>query len=355
MRGLALVIMIQCHAFDSFARLDVHSSGIYALSQFTGGMAGPLFLFMAGMTFAFQMESLERREPVRRRRWFASLRRAGYILGVAFLIRITNWVTSWPHTGWREIIRVDILNSMGLAMAAFSVTALLDGGPRLRVVLLAAIAIAAVSPFVANLNWTAAPPLLHEYLAPGFGRGHFPFFPCASYLGFGMTAGAAVRRTGMDRMDRLMQWSVLFGGALILGGQYVSNLPYAVYPKSNFWTDSPTLVLIRVGISLVLLSGSYMWTAYCVGPGWSWIECLGKSSLLVYWVHLMLVYGAVTGPIQRALPIPATALATVLVTAMMVALAALWQFWKRRRAVKPGAANSQSPRDSTAPSPPPPG
>jgi putative flippase GtrA len=355
MRGLSLVIMIQCHAFNSFARLDLHGSGVYALSQFVGGMAGPLFLFMAGMTFAFQMESLQQREPVRRRRWFASLRRAGYILGVAFLIRITNWVTSWPHTGWREIVRVDILNSMGLAMAVFSVAALLDGGPRLRVVLLAAGAIAAVSPFTANFNWSVAPPLLHEYLAPGAGRGHFPFFPCASYVGFGMTAGAAVRRAGMDRMDRLTQWAALFGGALILGGQYVSNLPYAVYPKSNFWTDSPTLVLIRVGISLVLLAASYMWTAYCVGPGWSWIQCLGRNSLLVYWVHLMLVYGAVTGPIQHALPILLTALATLTVTALMVALSALWQWWKGRRGVKPGAANSPSPGDSTVPSPLPPG
>jgi len=354
MRGLALVIMIQCHAFNSFARMDVRSGGLYALSQFAGGMAGPLFLFMAGMTFAFLMESLEQREPVRRRRWFASLRRAGYILVIAFLIRITDWVTSWPHTGWREIIRVDILNSMGLAMLAFSAAALLDGGPRLRVVLLAAIIIAAVSPFVANFNWSAAPLLLHEYLAPGVGRGHFPFFPCASYIGFGMTAGAAVRRTGADRMDRLMQWCVLIGGGLILGGQYVSNLPYAVYPKSNFWTDSPTLVLIRVGISLVLLAGSYMWTEYCVGPSWSWMECLGRNSLLVYWIHLMLVYGAVTGPIQRALAIPLTVLATLAVTAMMVALSALWQWWKRRRALRRAAASSRSPIDSTAPLPQPP-
>ena len=46
---------------------------------------------MAGMTLAFQMDSLERRETRRRRRWLVSLRRAGYILGVAFLFRFTNW------------------------------------------------------------------------------------------------------------------------------------------------------------------------------------------------------------------------------------------------------------------------
>ena len=61
MRGLALVIMIQVHVFNSFARMDARNSGVYAMAVFVGGMAGPLFLFMAGMTFAFQMDRLETR------------------------------------------------------------------------------------------------------------------------------------------------------------------------------------------------------------------------------------------------------------------------------------------------------
>ena len=54
MRGLAVIIMIQCHAFNSFTRMDLRQSGGYMLSQFVGGMAAPLFLFMAGMTSGFR-------------------------------------------------------------------------------------------------------------------------------------------------------------------------------------------------------------------------------------------------------------------------------------------------------------
>jgi len=344
MRGLALVIMIQCHVFNSFARMDVRNGGLYSLAQFAGGLAGPLFLFMAGMTFAFQMDSLEHRALPALRRWMVCLRRALYILAIAYLIRITDWATSWPHGGWEEITRVDILNSMGLALAAFSVAAFLDGGRRVRAVLLAAVAVAAVSPIVANLNWWGAPTILKEYLEPGFERGHFPFFPCAAYVGFGMTAGAAVRMTDFSRLERMMQWSALIGGTLILAGQYVSNLPYSVYPKSNFWTDNPALVFMRVGIALTMLAASYTWTAYCAGPGWSrgwsWMQCLGKNSLLVYWVHLVLVYGPVTGLLQKALTIPQTALATGAVIALMVALSALWLWWKESRALSRAGAPS---------------
>ena len=62
MRGLAVLVMIQCHTFNSFTRLDLRETGSYVMTQFIGGMAAPLFLFMAGMTMAFQMESLEKRE-----------------------------------------------------------------------------------------------------------------------------------------------------------------------------------------------------------------------------------------------------------------------------------------------------
>jgi hypothetical protein len=82
-------------------------------------------------------------------------------------------------------------------------------------------------------------------------------------------------------------------------------LPYAVYPKSNFWTDSPELIAMRTGIALVLLAGCYTWTTYAAGAGWSWMQCLGRHSLLVYWVHLMLVYGPLTAGLQKALSISA--------------------------------------------------
>jgi uncharacterized membrane protein len=334
MRGLAVVIMIQCHVFNSFARTDLREGGPYVLSQFVGGIAAPLFLFMAGMTFAFQLESLERREPNRWRRWRFSLRRAGYILGIAFLFRFTNWVASLPHADAGEITKVDILNCMGVGMAAVSLAALFEFKGRVRFAVLTGLAIAAAAPIMASLPWGGTPAIVQEYLVPGPGRPRFPFFPCASYVGFGLAAGAIVKRTAADRLDRLMQWSVATGFVLVFTAQYFSNIPYSLYPQSDFWKDSPALILIRVGIMLLLTAGAYLWTEFGMGGGWSWMLCFGKTSLMVYWVHVMLVYGDLAKPLKRALSIPQTALATVLVMLSMVALAAAWLWWKARRKVR---------------------
>ena len=160
MRGLAVIIMIECHVFNSFTRMDLRQSGGYLLSQFVGGMAAPLFLFMAGMTSAFQMESLERRESRRARRWLKALERAAYILFIAYLFRFTNWLGGLPKPEMHEFLKVDILNCMGLAMLVFSVAALFDLNQRVRFTLAVALAVAVAAPFMSGLNWTGVPPQL---------------------------------------------------------------------------------------------------------------------------------------------------------------------------------------------------
>jgi uncharacterized membrane protein len=342
MRGLAILLMIQCHTFNSWTRLDVREGGPYVLSQFIGGMAAPLFLFMAGMTLAFQMDSAARREPDRLKRWLSALRRGGYVLGIAYLFRLSTVIGSIPHLDWHDLTHVDILNCMGLSMLCMSGAALFGFQGRVRYAVIGALAVATAAPIVANLDWHGVPALVQEYLAPAQGqaRGRFPLFPNAAYVGFGLAAGSVVKRIVEERFDRLMQWSVLVGFALVFAGQYFSTIPYSIYTKSNFWTDSPGLVIIRGGIAMLLMGGCYLWTQYCVGPGWSWMQTLGKNSLMVYWVHVMLVYGDFVPGLKRVLSIPVTAFATAVLTALMVGMSVAWLWWKAYRAERWRVATS---------------
>jgi uncharacterized membrane protein len=331
MRGLAVLIMIECHVFNSFTRLDLRDSGPYIISQFIGGLAAPLFLFMAGMTTGFQMESLERRESSPGRRWLIALRRGAFILLIAYIFRFTNWFFAIPHTSPAEMLKVDILNCMGLSMIVLASAAIFRSQERVRFTMLAGLAIIGAAPLVANLNWSGAPDLVRDYLVPLPNRGHFPFFPLAGYLAFGIALGTLVKHAEPQKFDRFMQWSVLIGFAMVFTAQYFSNLPFSVYPRSNFWLDSPALVVIRTGIILLSMAGAYLWTEYAAGTRWSWMQTLGKNSLMVYWVHVMIVYGAVVRPIKRALSIWQAALAAVAVTLMMVAMSAGWLWWKERK------------------------
>jgi len=332
--------MIQCHAFNSFTRLDLHDTSGYVLTQFIGGMAAPLFLFMAGMTFGFQMEGLEARGSGGLRRWWASLRRAGYVLALAYAFRFTNWLGSFPNASLEDLTKVDILNCMGLALAVFAAAALVNSEQRVRYALAGAAAVAVLAPVVGTLEWTGLPLAVRDFLVPSPLRGRFPFFPCGAYVGFGLAAGAIVKRTAAARLDRLMQWALLLAFGLVFASQYFSNLPYSVYARSDFWRNSPALIFIRVGIALILLAAAYLWTEYGVGRGWSWVENFGKTSLLVYWVHVMLVYGNLTKPLRHALTVPQAALATVGVGMLMIGLSEVRLRWRARQVQRWRAATT---------------
>jgi hypothetical protein len=86
MRGLAVLLMIPTHVFNCFTRDDLRPGSAYVFSQFIGGMAAPLFLFLAGITSAFQMDTQDRKQPSPWGRVRAALRRAGYILALAFCV-----------------------------------------------------------------------------------------------------------------------------------------------------------------------------------------------------------------------------------------------------------------------------
>jgi uncharacterized membrane protein len=324
--------MIQCHVFNSFTRLDLRGGGPYILSQFVGGMAAVLFLFMAGMTLGFQMESLDRREPSGLRRWGGALRRGAYVLGIAFAFRLTNYVAGWPKAQVDEILKVDILNCMGVAMLAMAAAALVRPAMRVQAAVIAGLAVACAAPLIDGMDWRGVPDLVRAYVVPNSGR--FPFFPWTAYLAFGIAAGVVVKRTRPERLERVMQWSAALGFVLVFGAQYFSNLPFSLYEKSEFWIDSPGLVLIRTGVSLLALAVAYVWTEYGASERWSWMQALGKTSLLVYWIHVMMVYGDIVKPFKKNFPIWGSALATVVVTALMVGLAAGRLWWKARRTEK---------------------
>ena len=330
-RGVAVLIMIQCHVFNSFTRMDLRQDGPYVLSQFVGGMAAPLFLLLAGLTLAFQMDTQDRRQASAGRRYLAALRRAGYILVLAYLFRFSNWVFAMPLPSWRTMLRVDILNCMGFAMAVLAVVAIWPAALRARLTAAAGFAIAALSPVMNALDWNGVPDFVRNYLVPT--HLGFAFFPCASYVAFGLSAGTILKRLAAERLERTMQWALLTGLAMVAAGQYFSTIPYSVYPKSNFWTDSPALVIIRVGLILAILAAAFLWTEFGAGPGWSWVQTLGKTSLMVYWVHVVLVYGRLFEPWKKALPVPEVTAVTVGVTILMLGLSVARLRWAKRGAI----------------------
>src|SRR3954451_23720637 len=119
-RGVAALIMLQGHVFHSFTRSDLRGGGPYVLSQFLGGLAPAVFLFLTGVTMAFRMDSDERRGLAPWARVLSALRRSGYLLLLAFLVRFQMWLFSLPGNPPSAMLKVDVLNCMALTGALMS-------------------------------------------------------------------------------------------------------------------------------------------------------------------------------------------------------------------------------------------
>ena len=279
--------MLQGHTYHSFLRQDLRTSSAFILSDFLGGLPSAVFLFLTGVTLAFIMDSRERQGVRAPGRLLASLRRAGYILGLAFLVRLQLWVFAWPGSPWTDLLRVDVLNSMGFALTVLSVMAVFRTVERVRFCAILGLAIAAAAPLVSQLDWTGVPPIIKSYIAPDLAS--FGFFPWGAFVAFGMSLGSLIRILSHEQLERAMQWCAVLGCALIAGSEQLSKLP-SLYAKSEFWLNSPFLILIKLGVMLLLTAFAYLWNKH-TAEKWSWVRQLGTTSLLVYWVHIELLYG----------------------------------------------------------------
>ena len=317
LRGLGAVVMLQGHVFHSFLKPELRDGGPYMTSQFVGGMPPAIFLFLTGITLAFLMDSAERKGLRPADRAMTAFRRAGYLFLLAFAFRFQLWLFAWTSP-WTDLLRVDILNCMGMAVALLSVMALFRTSDRIRLCAMIGLAIAFGAPLVSQMNWSWAPDLVRNYVTPDYNS--FGFFPWGAYLAFGMSAGSLIRTIPEETTERVIQWGALLGGGLILCGQYSANLPFSIYPKSEFWLNSPAQVIIKQGATLLLLALAYLWTRYCAKPGWSWVRQFGTTSLLVYWVHIELVYGRWLYFFKNNLTVAQTISAALCVILLMLAI-----------------------------------
>jgi hypothetical protein len=235
---------------------------------------------------------------------------------------------------------VDILNCIAVALLLVGLLAL--PWPVRRMRLAAAVSLAVLIAVITPLTWGSALGLRLPYgLAPyvdGTRPGSFfPPLPWAAFAALGAAAGvllAAARERGIE--GRLFASMAIVGAALIPAGIYADRLLPAVYPRYDFWHTSPAYLAVKAGI--VFLVGALAYLADRL-PGQGWVRQLGRTSLLVYWVHLEIVYGDHVAPSFRgALPLETAVLAVLALGLAMLALSyartARWRWGSRDALVK---------------------
>ena len=325
LRGFAALTMLQGHTFDAMLRPELRNGGVFMFSQFIGGEVPAIFLLLTGVTYGMGMHKREHLPPWQR--VLAALKRARYLFVLAVLFRVQMWIDAWGTNPWTDMLRVDILNLMAVSATLLSILALAKGRSRVLWAVGAGVAIAALSPLAASLASPGFPQAIRDYLVPSGVM--FGIFPWGAYFAFGAALGGMVPMIKRDAWDHVMQWFALGGITLLVVGRYFGELPWSIYSASQFWLNSPALVACKLGIALLALTFAFIWTEYC-NIGWSWLRQVGTTSLVVYWVHIELVYGKPTWFMRPHLDILQCVLFSAALMVAMVALSVAVTGLKKR-------------------------
>lgn len=331
LRGVAVLIMIEAHTLDSWTAVDDRANAAYRWAIVVGGFGAPIFLFLAGIALALA-SGARLRATSSPAQAAARMRRRGWqIFGLAFLFRLQSWIISGGEPS-QTILKVDILNIMGIAMLMAALVWSVGRGRRSRAIALAsaAIVLAMVTPLVRTLPLLdGLPDPIEWYFRPYPGRTTFTIFPWAGFLLAGSAVGMWLDAARSDQQERrVISGLALFGPALALGGYAASFLP-AIYEETSFWTSSPTFFFLRLGVLISAIPVAYLWNAWASGR--SPLRELGLSSLFVYWIHVEMVYGVVSIPIHRHLSFPQAVVGLVAFSIFIYWLVRLKDRYKRER------------------------
>src|SRR5580700_3575779 len=308
MRGLACVLMFQTHCYDSWLSAGARKTTFFMWSQLGGTLPAPLFLFLAGISFALVTDKLQKKGTPPNVIARTTIRRGAEILGLGLLFRVQEYVIAWGWAPWSDLLRVDILNTIGLSMMLMGVACwfvlALNPGSHARFTLGTTAAVVGMSiSLLSPLMWTSWRPRwlpwpLESYIDGVHNLGEpqawlFPIFPWTAFAFMGLAIGFWLLSDGARKQGA---WTFLLAGAagvaLIYLARWMDTRPHTFYATYDFWHTSPNFFLIRIGLLLVILCAAYIWCRWGPGQwGFSPLIQLGQTSLLVYWVHIEFVYG----------------------------------------------------------------
>jgi uncharacterized membrane protein len=310
-RGLAVLFMIEVHLVNGWSRaVPVPGLGRMAL-KYLGGLAAPGFLYMAGLALVLADTALERKGVPARARRVQHLRRALWLLGVAYVFRLVELFTGggWRLPGgWLAVLRPDVLNVIAVSLALTTLVIVgLSGWRRVAAAAIAATVVIVATPALSSPELAGAlGGYVHALPGSGFGLFNWAAFTLAgACVGALVTAGVGPAR--------------LLALAAVLALSGVAGFWLPGIAAADFFGTSPAWFLLRLGLTVAISGALMLLPAALTGLGW--LTRLGRHSLAAYVVSVELTYGFWFRPLHGGSSAGLVAVAILAMTAAMVGLA----------------------------------
>jgi hypothetical protein len=319
------LVMVQGHVMDALLTREALAGEWYVFQQMFHGSTAPGFLFASGFVAGLPRAPLSVRATARRARRLLFVLAVGYFLHLPYL-SLWKTIASASPAERAALFAADALQVIAVTQLFVLLLQWVVGRRFARVAGALAVGIVVATPFVWSSGWSGSlPKWLGPYLDDTTGS-RFPVFPNSAFVLAGTLAGAALGRVEPRvRHRRTAAWGI---GLIAIG----VVLAWALAGRLDFWTVSPAYTVLRLG-GLLLLLELVEWAALRRVPGLRALALLGHETLLVYVLHLYLLFGGIfgTSPLMALAGRLGYGSALAVVAAMVpVLLVAAWA-WRRAK------------------------
>jgi len=329
LRGIAILLMVQDHAFDWWLRGEFHTTAWGRVTEFLGTLAAPLFLLVMGVSLALSTRKRLQGGLSHQHVAISLLRRGAFLILQGYVV---TWLIFYNGHNVEEIWAVDVLHCLGLGMIVLVPLALARLWPLTLLVTLAAVII---SPGAGGWN---LPRWMETWLIGSGGTAYFPLFPFVVYALAGLTLGQIY-----VYMDGRHAGAPRFLPVLIAAGTGCALLAPLVPPDLGFRFPRPQFLLFSLALICYLAAILYALARWprALRP----VTTMGRTAMMLYVTHHLLGFRLfyhlnwVTGHSWENQygvfdPTAASLLLAILLI-ILYGIAELWLVWRPR--IGPGA------------------
>jgi uncharacterized membrane protein len=340
LRGLVIIIMIEVHVFNAFLLPELRQAGWFGVLTFINGLVAPSFLFVSG--FAFKVSSGSKLDEMRKlgKAFWKKMMRIFQIIIIGYALHLPYYsfskiINKSTPQQLQSFFAVDVLQCIGFGLLFLFLTRLLIKSDKVYhyFLIISLIIVTLISPVLWKIDFNQ---YVHPLVGNYFNRLNGSLFPVFPWLNF-LLAGGIFAKYFVDARERneeekfiknvtIAGLSVLLFGHLFYSGLFPKTLT-SILPNPIFFLERLGYILVLFYLCLIVDRKTNAKNSFVMDAS--------RESLLVYWLHLIIIYGvfwsgkSLADKIGMTMNIIEAMGATILLIALMILTAKLWGWLKK--------------------------
>lgn len=341
LRGWAIILMIEPHVFNTFLLPELKHTGWFSVVTFINGLIAPAFLFVSG--FVFEISSGSKLDDMRKfklpfwkKLWrLVSIILIGYALHLPFY-SFSKILTKSTAEQIQSFFAVDVLQCIGVGLLVLFVLRLIIRSDKIYHYALITLTmfVMFISPFFWKMEFTN---YFHHVFANYFNRTNgslFPIFPWINFILVGaIFSKYFLNAAARNKEDRFIKATTFTGLIMLFSGHFFYS---GLFPDSlTSILPNPVFFIERLGYVLFFATICWYYANWRKTKK-SFVLDASRESLLIYWLHLVIIYNTLLGKqslaniIGQTLNVWESIAATLVLMVLMILAAKAWGWTKMK-------------------------